>query len=87
MSELIDTELHGWRRDTILEKFGAEEAAAICKIPLSQRNIVDSVVWLHTKNGKYSVKFGYHLAWKVIRNDDGIGSSEGAGGQQIWKKI
>ena len=64
VSELIDTKLHGWRRDTILEKFGVEEVVAICKIPLSRRNIVDLMVWLHTKNGKYSVKSGYHLARK-----------------------
>ncbi|KAK9995675.1 hypothetical protein SO802_020361 [Lithocarpus litseifolius] len=70
-----------------MEKFCTEEAAAICKIPLSGRNIVDSVVWLHTKNGKYSVKFGYHVARKVMRNDDGVGSLVGVGGQQIWKKI
>ena len=87
MSELIDTKLHGWRRDTILEKFGVEEVVAICKIPLSRRNIVDLMVWLHTKNGKYSVKSGYHLARKVIRNDDGVRSSKGTGNQQIWKKI
>ena len=42
---------------------------------------------MHTKNGKYSIKFGYHLARKVMRNDDGVGSSDGVSGQQIWKKI
>ena len=70
-----------------MENFCREEAAAICKIPLSRRNIVDSVVWLHTENGKYSVKFGYHVARKVMRKDDGFGSSNGVGGQQVWKKI
>ncbi|XP_075640505.1 uncharacterized protein LOC142612276 [Castanea sativa] len=64
-----------------------KEAAAICKIPLSRRNIADSLVWLHTKNGKYSVKSGYHVARKVMRNDDGVGSSDGCRGQQIWKQI
>ncbi|XP_075650170.1 uncharacterized protein LOC142620730 [Castanea sativa] len=87
VSELIDTELNGWRCDTILEKFCEEKATAICKIPLSRRNFVDSMVWMHTKHGKYFVKSGYHLARKVIRNDDGVGSSVGAGGQQIWKKL
>ena len=87
VSELIDAELKWWRRDTIMEKFCAEEATAICKIPLSRRNIVDSMVWMHTKHGKYPVKSGYHLARKVIRNDDKVGSSEGVGDQQLWKKI
>ena len=49
--------------------------------------MVDLVVWMHTKNGKYSVKSGYHLARKVMRNDDGVGNSDRVGGQQIWKKI
>ncbi|XP_075645487.1 uncharacterized protein LOC142616545 [Castanea sativa] len=80
VSEFIHTKLNGWRCDTILEKFCEEEATAICKIPLSRRKIVDSVVWMHTKHGKYSVKSGYHLARKVIRNDDEVGSSVGVGG-------
>ena len=44
-------------------------------------------MWLHTKNGKYAVKSRYHVARKVLRKDDGIGSSSGVGGQQVWKKI
>ena len=85
--EFIHAKLNWWRCDIITKKFCTKEADAICKIPLSQRNVVDSVVWMHTKNGKYFVKFGYHLARKVMRNDDGVGSSDGVGGQQIWKKI
>ena len=33
--ELIDVDLNWWRRDIIMEKFCREEAATICKIPLS----------------------------------------------------
>ena len=35
VSKLIDVELNWWRRDIIMENFCTEEAAAICKIPLS----------------------------------------------------
>ena len=58
VSELIDTDIHWWRRNVIMENFSREEADAICKIPLSRRNVPESFVWLHTKNGKYSVKSG-----------------------------
>ena len=71
----------------IMERFCREEADAICKIHLSRRNISDLVVWLHTKNGKYAVKSGYHVARKVLRKDGGVGSSGGASGQQVWKKL
>ena len=87
VSELIDDELHWWMHDVIMERFCREEVDAICKIPLSRRNIYDSVGWLHTKNGKYAVKSGYYVARKVLRKVDGVGSSGGAGGQQVWKKI
>ena len=87
VSELIDDELHWWMHDVIMERFCREEVDAICKIPLSRRNIYDSVGWLHTKNGKYAVKSGYHVARKVLRKVDGVGSSGGAGGKQVWKKI
>ena len=87
VSKLIDVDLHAWRHDVIMERFCREEADAICKIHLSRRNISDLVVWLHTKNGKYAVKSGYHVARKVLRKDGGVGSSGGASGQQVWKKL
>ncbi|KAL0004903.1 hypothetical protein SO802_012464 [Lithocarpus litseifolius] len=43
VSELIDADLHGWRRDVIIEKFCREEVDAICRISLSRRYIADSV--------------------------------------------
>lgn len=86
VSEHIDADLYGWRRDVIMEKFCREEADAICKIPLSRRYIADSVVWMHTKSGRYTIRSGYHVARKFLRNDDGIGSSRGVS-QQVWKRI
>ena len=44
VSDLIDLELHGWRRDTIMTLFNREDAEAICKIPLSHRRVTDVVV-------------------------------------------
>ena len=84
VSNFIDSELHGWRRDIIMETFNREDAEAICKIPLSYRHVTDVVVWLHNKDGVYTVRSGYHVARKVLR--EWAKSSTGSG-QQIWKKL
>lgn len=68
--ELIDPDLHCWRRDIIMEGFQRKDANAICKIPLSRRRVADSVVWMHTKNGVYLVQLGYHIARKVVTTEN-----------------
>ncbi|XP_075633713.1 uncharacterized protein LOC142606215 [Castanea sativa] len=84
VSDLIDLDLHGWRRDAIMATFNREDAEVICKIPLSHRRVADVVVWLHNKEGAYTVKSRYHVARKVLR--EWAESSTGAG-QQLWKKL
>ena len=55
VANLIDPDLHCWRHDFIMDTFHISDAKTICNIPLSRRRGVDSIVWLHTKNGVYSV--------------------------------
>ena len=45
------------------------------------------MVWLHTKNGVYSVRLGYHKARKEMINESWVESSSSAKGQQIWKVL
>ena len=60
-----------------------DEAEAICQIPLSRRNVSDSVFWLHNSRGLFSVKSAYHMARKLLTDANRGGtSSEGAA---IWK--
>ena len=87
VADLIDSDLHCWRRDLILDTFHINDAKAICNIPLSRRKGVDSVVWLHTKNGVYSVRSGYHKARKEMIIESWAKSSSSAEGQQIWKVL
>lgn len=87
VSKLIDPDLHYWRRDFIMERFLINDVNAICKIPLSQRRAMDSVVWLHTKNGVYSVRSSYHKARKVMTTVTWAESSSSAEGQKIWKVL
>ena len=67
VSNFIDSKLHGWRRDIIMETFNREDAEVICKIPLSHGHVIDVVVWLHNKDGVYTVRSGDHVAHKVLR--------------------
>ncbi|KAL0007403.1 hypothetical protein SO802_008905 [Lithocarpus litseifolius] len=64
-----------------------DDANAICKIPLSRRRVADSVVWMHTKNGAYSVRSAYHVARRVMTIEHCAESSRSAEGQQIWKTL
>ena len=38
LSDLIDQELHWWKRELIMSLFHNEDAEAICRIPLSHRD-------------------------------------------------
>ena len=79
--ELIDPDLNCWRRDIIMENLQRKDANAICKIPLSQRRVVDSMVWMHAKNGAYSVQSAYHVARKVMTTEHWAELSRSAEGQ------
>ena len=70
VSDLIDWDIHGWKRDIIMAHFNREEAETICRIPLSQRVVKDSVIWLHNKKGEYLVRSRYHLARQVLKKAD-----------------
>ena len=64
-----------------------EEANAICKIPLRRRSVVDSITWLHNKNGKFTVKSAYRVAQQVLKVRRGVESSNGGYGKQVWATL
>ena len=53
----------------------------------SRRTLSDSVVWLNNKNGMYSVRSGYHVARKMLREENWVESSRGPVGQQEWRNL
>ncbi|XP_075659232.1 uncharacterized protein LOC142629133 [Castanea sativa] len=63
VSDLIDKDLQWWDCGYIEWNFHSEDAAAILRIPLSRRQIVDSIFWLHNKNGVYSECRVAHDVW------------------------
>lgn len=70
-----------------MASFQRDDTNAICKIPLSRRQVFDSMVWLHNKKGIYSIRSGYHIARKVFTKKTWIESLRGAMGQKIWKNL
>lgn len=54
-------ELNCWDEKLIHEILMRDEAAKICRIPLSGRSDEDKIVWGHTKNGNFSVRSAYYF--------------------------
>ena len=75
VSELIDWNISQWDRFLIDKAFSKYDAEAILRIPLSRRYVLDVMVWMHNKNGWYSVRSGYHTARNLLResNQEGEG--------------
>ena len=68
--------------------FHGFDAKAILRIPLSRRYVPDMVFWLHTKDGDYSVKSGYHIARLLAKQEADLGeSSREVMGSSIWVKL
>ena len=67
VSELINLEILAWKSELIISIFHRDDAEAICKIQLSQRHVVDSIIWSYNKNGNFSIKLAYKVARKIQR--------------------
>ena len=87
VSRLINQDIHVWRRDFIMAHFNQYEGEAICNIPLSRRQVSDSIFWKHNKDGIFTVKSAYKVAkaqlWKLDRAE----SSSSNGGSPVWAAI
>lgn len=69
-------------------KFHREDAEAILRIPLSQSNIPNSLVWLPNKDGVYMVKSGYFIARGLSSEMDGREESSGVSNRGLtWPRL
>lgn len=88
VSKLIDWTTFQWNHDLIDSVFHRFDAEAIYRIPLSQRCVPDVLIWLHNKNGRYSVNSGYHTARMLLKETNWVG--EGSvliSNSKVWDKI
>ena len=66
-----------------MSTFHREDAEAICRIPLSRRNVSDSITWIYNTNGNFTVKLAYKVARKIQRGGDRAGISSGYVGKRF----
>ena len=72
----------------IREKFSRDDMEAIIRIPLSRRDVPDTIVWLPNKDGVYSVRSGYGIARLLSKETNGMEeSSSGQNKGLIWKRL
>ena len=69
--------------------FHRKEVEAIYQIPLSRRNVPDSIFWLHNSRGLFTVKSTYHVARRLLIDENWVGTSRGCAAKNvqaaIWK--
>ena len=87
VADLLDPELHCWRRELINSLFHTDVAKAICKIPLSHRHVPDILLWMYNKNGMFSVKSAYRVAVQIQKGEEWTENSSGCAGKQVWNAL
>ena len=83
VSELIDPKLHVWIGDLIMNLFHRDDVAAITKTLIRRRVVSDSIIWLHNKNGMFSVKSAYKVAGRMRGERSRAESSGGCVGKLV----
>ena len=70
-----------------MEMFYKEDAEAICRIPLSRRDVDDSILQLPNKKGLFIVKSTYKVARELLRRENVAKSSGGCARKRIWAAL
>ena len=88
MADLIDWRSKLWDREFIEANFHMEDAKAILSMPLSHRNAADLLMWLHSKNGEYTVRSGYRIVRGIARQEVGMEESyRELYGSLVWRHL
>jgi hypothetical protein len=64
VSDLISPITGAWDVKLLETLFLPVDVQHILEIPLNKQGFDDFIAWHYNKNGKYSVRSGYHLQWK-----------------------
>ncbi|KAM7269756.1 hypothetical protein ACFE04_025253 [Oxalis oulophora] len=63
VADLIGGPRIKWKDEIIFQLFPPGQAVAILSIPLRFGDHKDQCIWKGTREGRYSVKSGYNVAW------------------------
>ena len=86
VSCLINQEQHTWKTQLIEHMFLPHEASSILGMPLSSHASLDTLIWPHTSNGRYSVRSAYRLLMEKA-NRDQPSHSNMEEESTLWKNI
>ena len=86
VSYLINTDHHEWKTQLIEHMFLPHEASSILGMPLSSHACLDTVIWPHTTNGRYSVRSAYRFLMERA-NWDWPNHSNMESESNLWKNI
>jgi hypothetical protein len=64
VADLIDTSTGTWDAELLRSLFLEVDVKRILEIPINVQGFDDFIAWSYNKNGRYSVKSGYHLQWR-----------------------
>jgi hypothetical protein len=64
VSDFIIPIIGSWDEELLETLFLTANVQRILEIPLNNQGFDDFISWHYNKNGKYSVRSGYHLQWK-----------------------
>jgi hypothetical protein len=64
VSDLIDPVTEQWDNEILVSLFNPLDVSRILQIPLHNRGFEDFIAWNLSKNGRYTVRSGYHAQWR-----------------------
>ena len=89
VSELISSITGAWDEQLLCDLFSPVDVQRILQIPINNHGFDDFIAWHFSKNGKYSVRPGYHIQWKSKfgANSSQLALPGGSAINPVWKTI
>ena len=87
VSSLIDENTKWWKPDLVNSLFLHFKANEILKIPLSHNLLEDSLIWMGTKRGSFTLKSAYYVAKRLLDVGTARENSSNHQASPFWKKI
>lgn len=87
VSSLIDENTRRWRVDRVRVLFYPFKARTILNMPLSYSVPDDSIIWIGSKRGVFTIKIAYYVALPLVE-EPGLGEcSTGDYRAPFWRKM